>query len=86
MKIKNVLILLSMFAFGALVATGAFYVAQKSMQKVLIEAVNKNTTEIVNEFDKIKSKNSDVQLELNSEARTGVWPFKKKVKKDTLEE
>lgn len=45
--------------------------AIESQQEIIIKAIDKNTTEIVNEFDKIKSKKgSQIQLSLDSEATT----------------
>jgi|AntAceMinimDraft_18_1070375.scaffolds.fasta_scaffold01941_12 hypothetical protein len=81
MNFKNVIEnLIYIFAMGAILIVSNYFII-KAQQDAFIEAINKNTTEISNTFDKIKTNKSTLDLNLDNKAQTNINDSIKKSKK-----
>jgi hypothetical protein len=81
MNFKNVIEnLIYIFAMGAILIVSNYFII-KAQQDAFIEAINKNTTEISNTFDKIKTNKSTLDLDLDNKAQTNINDSIKKSKK-----
>ena len=71
--IKNVIEnIVYIIIVGIMIIAGNYFTI-KAQQDAFIEAINKNTTEIINTFEKIKShKGQPINVNLNSEATTNI--------------
>ena len=81
MNFKNVIEnLIYIFAMGAILIVSNYFII-KAQQDAFIEAINKNTTEISNTIDKIKTNKSTLDLNLDNKAQTNINDSIKKSKK-----
>jgi hypothetical protein len=56
----------------AVAITVSNYFVIQVQQAVIIEAINKQTTSITNEFQKVKTNKGEINLQLNSTAKTSI--------------
>lgn len=74
MNLKNTIVILIIFTLGVIIGFGTNYITAKSVikenQKIMIEAVNKNSSEIINQFDKIKTGKGTSAIDLVSSSVT----------------
>jgi len=56
----------------AVAITVSNYFVIQVQQAVIIEAINKQTTSITNEFAKVKTNKGEINLQLNSTAKTSI--------------
>jgi hypothetical protein len=56
----------------AVAITVSNYFIIQAQQDTIIEAINKQTTSITNEFQKVKTNKGEINLQLNSTAKTSI--------------